>query len=465
MRSNGSFFNGSGLNGLGLLLQMAVLLFASAQVKAAGSNGGREANRELSDAVAKFLIKEGNFEAAGKHLEKHLAQDATDAKAWNTLGLVRMQQQSWREAGTDFAKAAEYTASAEERAVYLYNKADAASRAGEEEQSRRDLELAGRSAQEGLVSQQILRARNVLKAGQPLPPLRFQPEPERKNLSGSLSVKSGYDTNTVLLPDSQGGKPSPASPFVTPTAQGDFSTEIARGRFGARLVGSFTDYTLKDAKTSNSVYLSEGLEWGPRVPASQKFSFTIGNRNDITFVNTTGKMQLFGVTNTSSLNGTYRLAKNETIQLELPAAYQMYPGVPSIDVVDDRGGWLFGPSLMYRRKFGVTSVNGGALFERQQARGDNYKMNGAGLLFGVSRPLPWNFNGRLGTGVTREFYPFSRSLRQDIKYDGSLELSRPLPWTKKMTGSLVYVYGRAISTVESANYHRNNIFLQVSYAL
>ena len=426
-----------------------------------------ESNRELAYAMSGGFIARHEYGSARGFLEKHLVEDTADARAWNTLGLVLIELKIYDASETAFRKAAAL-AKGEDQAVYLYNAADAANRRKNNTavlRTLRDAQQASAAApMGGAVATHIVSIRSAIRAGEPLPELRLGKEEELgSRMSAVFSLKGGYDSNVLLLPDSSNRNPSPNSPFVAPLVQLEFSTPMGKSIFTARSFTSYTAYSAVNAKPYDNLYESAALEFAPPADAKQESRFTFGDRYDLSLLNS-NSLQIFSWTDTAYATFNYEINIESTFSAEIPVGYQKFPNIVLLTPADNRNGFLTSPNFFYRHKIGNNSLSFGVSFQKSFAVGNNYKSNAIGVQSGIARPLFWEIGARLGLGITRTFYPVSSTGRADTKYDASLRLSKVMPFQKRMSVSLEDIYGKNYSSVSSAAYHQNTAYLQVNYA-
>jgi Tfp pilus assembly protein PilF len=425
-------------------------------------------NRELSQAILAGYLKQHDYDSAESYLKQHLSEDPTDARAWNTLGLAFLEQNKYGEAHDMFRKAASF-ATGDDKAVYLYNAADAASRAGQAEKSQEALNQAQEAATPLLgIGDQIERTRNVFKAGEPLPSLSLvegsSEAQSAQRLTAWVALKSGYDSNVTLLPDEANRSPEPASALIAPTVFVEYGAPLWNGSFAARTLTTYTDYTAANASPYSNLFESVAAEWSPKTSMGGQLTTTFGDRYDFSFADTSG-FAFFSWTDTVYANAIYRIDEASSFSAELPMGYQGFPGVPLVTGSDNRDGLLLTPTVLYRRKVSDFTLSGGGTYQNVFAIGDEYKSHSYGLLAGAARALPWSINGRLGLGYLWTYYPDSIEDRRDQNLNVSLNLSRAMPFDKRITVGIDYIFIDNFSNLDTASYHQHVATLQVSYAI
>ena len=449
------------------------LAFVAAKAEEPGSAPGASlnlqgklaANRELTRALAADLLNRRDYAGAEELLTRHLAGDAEDAAAWNSLGLVRLELKKNSEAEDAFRRAGDL-AEGEDKAIYLYNAADAANRGGAIDLTRSRLESAQQAAigVAGVVGEQIARIRNVIRAGEPLPPLRLGAASDKSSgFSGSLALRAGFDSNVMLLPNDPNAGAAPRSALLGVNGLLGYQRALGSGLLTAQSTTAFTFYTSGAVRSFNNLGESLNVSWSPQAGEGRAFTANYGNRADFTFLNTDG-LKFFSWTDSLYATFSYRFAENKALVLDLPVGYQKFPGVAA-GADDERDGLLLTPSALYRWQTGVYSFSSGLTYQQVWAEGRNYRSRSGGVLGGISRPLPAEIRARLGVGFTRTSYHDSVGGRADSKFDASLSLGRAMPFDRRMNVSLDYIFGRNLSNLSSATYSQHTAFVQVNYAL
>ncbi len=433
-----------------------------------------QANRDLTYALVDGAVKIGDLDQAQRILSRQLETDSDDHVGWALQADIYLKQQNYAQAESAFRRAASSselrgpTKSNEEvRAQYLYQAANARVLEGDLVQVQQLLQEVVHAAPsiQGLGAQ-VERIKSVLKAGQPLPPLKVtdgDDADDAKKIRYLFGLRSGYDSNVLLLPDDTTGV-SPGSAFVSPSVVIDGALPISVLDIKGRSVSNFTAYTAEPSRKFNTIFQSLNAEWSPRLIRTETFSPTVGSRADLSFVNSDG-MDFFSWTGTAYLNAVYTLDEVSSVLAELPLGYQRFPGVVVLDGVDRRDGWLLSPTAVYRRRIGEWSLSGGANYQEAWTMGQNFKSRTIGTTLGASRPLLFEIMGRLGLGYNRVNYRQSLTNRRDTRVDVSMGLTRIMPFSKRMTVNLDYIYSSNDSSLTTATYKRHSVFLQATYAL
>jgi hypothetical protein len=422
-------------------------------------------NREIAKAWAEYYLENREFNKASDYLQEHLSKDPKDPDALRLLGVTYRMTGKWDKAEAALKRSAELLTGVDQGAV-LYLLADSQLHAGQVSQAQQTLndvaQIPGLSA-----SAKIASAKAV--AGMTLPPLEYDPAAAEgtsafsaRPWNMSVNVSSGYDTNVLLLPDSQTAGLNPATAMVTTGAQADYSSKIFGRDFSSNLSASYTKNFNDAAVSFDNVPVSLGLEW--TVPGAwaeaHRLSFT--QQGSATFVNTAG-MGLFSTAAGAGLKGTIWSYESHSLDLNLPVVHNWYPGVPITSSADDRTGFNIAPSLTHRHGVLGLPVYETISYTHQFASGPNYVSTAYLASAGVSIELPKQVMGNLSIAGSKTTYPENTSGRSETKLNWGLEFSRKFNGFVPLTGSLAYGMEDNSSTIETATYLKHSFILKVNY--
>jgi tetratricopeptide (TPR) repeat protein len=441
---------GAGLSFLALAL--AVVHFPVPRAHAAD-----ESNREIARAYANFHLEQKDYPSAVRVLRDHIQGDPEDHGAWNVLGLAYLLANQPKYAADSFAGAARRT-KGEQQAIYLYNHADALARAGDVAGARKSLESA---TLDDRVAPSARAAIEGLAAGQPLPPLRLGGEGAWRLLA---SVGSGYDTNVLLVSDSNLATAETTGTntgFVTPALQLQYSKPGESRDFTFAGAASFTHQLKEEARTYNGLSSSLSADWAGGDDSDHPVT-GFGDSLEVSYLNTNGFL-FYNWTNSLRWRAALRHGPAAETELELPLRYQRFLVEDGDDLADDRTGFGVRPAVTHRRYFAPGYLTAQLIFEKHLAKGTNYRANGFTL------PLSWTQRRLLGLWTVLEVeagyvrYYASANDRTDKLGRASLTFTRRL--ARRIVATLDYTFRRSISTVDSAQYGKHALGLTVYYEI
>lgn len=419
-----------------------------------------DANRELVESQFQGLLAQGEKAKAQEYLKSYLVVDSQFARGWDLLAQEYKKDQKWTEAEEAFQKAADVS-QGKERTVYLHGKADTQARTGDVESAKKSL-LSAEQSVSGALASQIVQMRNLIRAGQPLPDLDLSEREEKANaLNAFVALKAGYDTNVLLLSDDATATAASESALLNPLGRIEYALPFKGGSLSLQSLTSYTSYERVSVQNLNNLYQGLTAEWTPTLSSESDWSPVLGNRLDISLVNTSG-LSFYSGTDTVYVNATKKLSEDRSIVVELPLGYQKFDET-SVATKDERTGLLISPSLLMNQKWNDWNLNAGLAYSDVQAAGDNYKMRGYTLLAGMSRIVFWDIRGRLSLSYSDNWYWQSETDRKDKRYDVALNVSRSLPTHPNLNVSLDYILNKNESSLSTATYNRNTILMQVAY--
>src|SRR5690606_26140351 len=136
-----------------------------------------------------------------------------------------------------------------------------------------------------------------------------------------LSLKTGHNSNVLLLPDSAKSDPTPSSAFLSPTAQIGFSSKS----FSLRSFTAYTAHEASPAKPYDSIFQSVAMDWSPTAVSRSRLQMNLGNRFDLSFLNA-DSMRMFSWAGNGYAFLGFALSQESIISLDLSGGYQKFPG-------------------------------------------------------------------------------------------------------------------------------------------
>jgi len=419
----------------------------------------RETDREVTRTYSQFYINENRMADAKQELVDHLKVDPEDASAWNVLGLIFMDEKDFERAGGYFFNAAKWAQTQDDRAVYLYNYADAEVQLGDTEKAMKALRLAARSQS---VRESANDALDILSAGKPLPNLKMTP-PTRFSLN--IGLNSGYDSNVVLAADQSVATlqtSEVASVFLTPNFSLNHKTAMGHGTLESNLFSAFTWNLNSEVSSLNSLVLGLDSQWGRGPEGAPDFASAYGYSFSTSFINRDG-LDWFSWSPTLFWKGTWYHGNDDETEFNVPVRYQGYVGDDSSGPDNRRSGFGVLPQITHRFYFGIYSLSLSGLYERHFARGINFKVNRFAFPITFGFPIWSNIALSLNTGFEYLNYFESTAGRKDKLFTAGLSLSKTL-W-QDWSFSVSYSGTRNISNSADAKYWRHAGTLSIIYGV
>lgn len=422
-------------------------------------------NREVTKAWAEYYIENREFKEAIRQLKAHLATDPDDPEALRMLGVTYRMTGDWTGAEKALARAAAMV-SGLERGAALYLVADSQLHSGLVSRAKQTLaDVATIPGLRASAAEASARA----TAGMTLPPLVID-RSEAEGLAGlapkpwnlSVSLASAYDSNVLLLPDSQTAGLNPATSMITTGVSGDYSTKVRGVDLTGNLSASYSRNFNQAASSFDNIPISAGLEWvvPGKWAAAHDLAFT--QQGSATFVNTDG-MGLFSTSAGAGLKGTLFNAGGHALELSFPVTHNWYPGVPVTSPAEDRTGFAIAPSLTHRHAVFDLPFNQSVSYSHQFAKGPNYVSTVYNASAGVSFSLPSQVGANLSLAASRSGYPNNPSGRSETKWNTGLEFNRKFAAFVPLNTSLSYGMENNVSTIQDAKYLKHSATLKVTY--
>lgn len=291
---------------------------------------------------------------------------------------------------------------------------------------------------------------------------------EQSNDDGSgLRVRGtfrvGYDSNVLLLPDQSVGA-SPGSAFISPGVSVEKPFSIAGESFRARSQSSYLAHASKTVQTLNAFNQSIGAEWSPQENDFHGWALASGTRFDVSAVNSDG-LEWFNYSPSVYVNGVQKIDSTSAVVVELPVAYQRFPGVTVTSSADSRNGWTISPTALYKKQLEQFSLTGGGGYQEAFTTGSNFRSRAVNALIAATRPIGYQFTARSGASWVRTWYPKNAFGRSDRRLDLSAGVLRPLPFDERLSLSLDYQFSKNHSRLATASYDRHTVFLELAFLM
>ncbi len=458
------------LSGIFLMTSFCGGRSAYAEDPAAAAAEEVSATDEINMSILQYYIENNKINEAEAFLKGQLAQNPKLAQTWRALGLLAMQRKNYEEAKAALTKAAELSTGAQ-KGLNLYMLADVKTRAGDVEGAKKELKDAAKV--EGF-SDEIDKSVPQMKKGEALPNLDLAEIQRKKELrekearapqyfmSGSGSLKTGFDNNVLLLPD----MPTdviPASYFVSPSLSGMYFGRLWGGNLSVTSNGSASINTASAAQAFNSGALTFGGDWSTNPdPVITKSRWNVGYNVNLALTQADW-FSPFSVGNTVTPGWTYSLAGGQTFALSAPVTYTKFPGVVITSSSDDRGGPTFGGNGSFRHSVGLVSVSETVAYSYLNSIGRNFRSHSVNAGLSGVTTLPKETLSVLSLGYSYATYPNNEQGRKDKKVNASIDLTRPLSKVRPITGGLNYGVEKSFSTLAVADYIKYTFSLKVQY--
>lgn len=386
------------------------------------------ANREWLKVAVQDRLNQGDLQGAAEVLKEHLKVDQADAAAWAQLALVQTRTSQCDQAQSSLLRAAQ-VAVASAQSVYL--------------QGAEQLKMRGC----GAVAIDI-ETSSVVK---------------NHDFSGSVSLRSGYDSNVMLLADAAPSLKDSPSAFVNPTVQLNYARAYDKGILNATSVSALTSYFDKSVRSFDNIFQSIGLEWRPQASTTSVWSWSAGTRYDLSLVRSSG-FKFFSGTNTLFGSFSKSTSAESLMGFDANVGYQNFSDGSALTAADKRDGVTVAPSAWYSKRYRKILWTAALTLSKVMAEGDNYKSFGATAMGGASGDLYSSVRYRASLSYGFSDYTQHASDRNDRRLDAMLNLSYTLASRSAWSFATEYTFSRNQSTVSSYSYNRSTILGQVIYA-
>jgi tetratricopeptide (TPR) repeat protein len=437
---------------------LTLLSPAAARAAPAADADGRTTNRELVQTQVEHSFLSTDYLTATQLLTEHLVDDPTDSNAWNLLGLSAAAQGSHQEAVRAFESAI-LNGAGESRAIYLYNLAEALTKAGDLKRARAALDRL--SSFQPRARPLIAEARVAIEKKAPFPAFRLEDAPTYRLIG---SIVSGYDTNVLLLSDAGVASltsTGAASFNVTPTLSFTRVGQAFGKPFSLTAGGTSTIQLATEARAFTSVTGLTSAAWGT-LPGNDRFRWGWLTDFDFTLLNTAG-LQFFNWNASTRAALVFGIGQTSQLEIETPVRYQKF--AETSDPANDRSGIGLRPRMTFRTSLGRSHRIGiGGRMDLVLAKGNNFDSTTiTPLLQWTWVDLPLQLSSNLNVEASLVDYANASQLREDKNLAADWSLGRP--FGKGFFVSIDYGFRRNVSTLSTAQYTKHSVGLGVSYAL
>lgn len=421
--------------------------------------------REVAHAWAKHYLETQKLETASTHLRGHLKQDPEDAEGHYLLGITHRLMSNWQKAEDALGSAARLQTGVD-RGATLYLLADTQIRSGNVSKAILTLEEVAKVP--GLRNS-AKKAAQGAEVGEPLPPLDL----DRSEASGSeyrspwrssLSVATGYDSNVLLLPDSQTAGLNPSTTMVTTGLQVGYSDKLFDQDFGLDLSASYSRNLTEAAVTFDNIPVNLGAEW--RLPGkwNRKREAVLMPSVSTTFVNTAG-MTLFSTSAGMGYKFNVLNSGGHLVDFALPLTHNWYPGVVVTSTADDRTGFSVAPGLSHQHGLLGFTATQALSYTHQFAKGQNFVSSNFNAQATLAREIGMDVAATLSASASKTSYPQNTTGRSETRYNLGVDFARSFKAFVPLRGSLSYGMENNSSTIEAASYFKHSAILKVNYEI
>jgi hypothetical protein len=381
------------------------------------------------------------------------------------LGIAYRLKGDWKNAGAALVQAGVYSAGLE-RGSALYLAADSQVHAGNMERAQKTLNAVAQIPGLGTSAR---AAAAQAKPGMTLPPLVFDPD-EAKALTTppvrpwnlNLNAALGYDSNVLLLPDSETAGQNPSTVMAIVGAQGDYSSKLlgwdVKGLYSASYNKNFNSL----ATTFDNIPLMMGLEWNVPGRWAEEHDLVFSQQVTASFVNTAG-MGLFSNAVGIGVRAMLFQRDDHVIDANVPLTYNMYPGVTVASATDDRTGVATSPTVSHRHVVMGHAVSETIGYSQQFASGQNFQSTAISAAMTVGVDLPMQIVGNLAASASKTSYPRHTTGRSETKWNLGFELTRKVQIVVPLNANFAYGVENNSSTISSASYFKHSVLLKVGY--
>lgn len=273
-----------------------------------------------------------------------------------------------------------------------------------------------------------------------------------RSLSLTGMLTTGVDSNVFLLPDTVYGAFA-ASPFISPSAQLDVSSEWFHSPIFAHLSAGYSSNLNSIARPYNNLPLGVSFEWQLPGAAGDEEHVSIQEEAGIVWLNPSD-LVLFSVNQKLSIKKIFPTGSGDQMTVSVYSGYQSFPGV-TVTPVNVRDGFNFGASLINQHTSNFVVFSESLTYTHQFAQGDNYKSDLVSLFGSAGIDLGDQVFSNLFSGVTYVNFPYSQYGRADTRFSVGAQISRPIEGWGSTWATLGLSHEDSISTQSAAQYQKN----------
>ncbi|MEY4066021.1 MAG: hypothetical protein RIR26_2229 [Pseudomonadota bacterium] len=286
-------------------------------------------------------------------------------------------------------------------------------------------------------------------------------------VSGSASINLGstYDSNILQIPDKLAPLVSDKSGVVNSgSLQAAASSPFGPGLLSGSAAVSSSLNANQDASNLNSFNASNTLQWSTDESA-EGYSWGVTNALNGSFMNIQG-YKLYNWANSTSLLLAKRFNSVLSGDVSVNGGLQKFPGVAVNSVNDDRNGPTAGAGVNLSAALPDVTLGGGVSWSQQNAKGKNFKTNGATASLSASRPLQLlKSQIALSSTATRSAFPKAEQKRSDVLLNTSLNWGFAVtPISEKTKLSFTGAYQSSSSSLPDAAFKKYTLSAAVDHA-
>lgn len=422
-----------------------------------------DTNREVVRTYSKVFNEANKFDQTDVLLTDYLNSEGGDMGLWLMLGQTQIKEKKFSQACYAFQKAATLSKTEQDHVFAEYSLADCMNEGGRPQDAKILLrkivteEIAFSDSAE--VSLTLLNNGTIL-SGLPLPVYQTR---TRGRFKISAAITSGFDTNVLLLEEDVANGVAigdRGSFFISPGAQLSYSGKAWGNAYETRYIAAFTDYTNQAAKSFNSFYQRADL-------VLPKGKNRYGLFVDTYFLNKS-TFSIYDWESGLSYGTSLISASEYSLTLDVPVQYQKYATDSSSLPENDRTGadvkvratsrWAKGDAELISVQLGL---------DGQATKGSNYNQIGFDAPIQWVKPLPyiknWGITNTFSAEAVGSDYYSSATKRRDVLFRVGAGAIKT--FAKSWNTSLDYNYQKNTSNVQSAQYIKGVISLQISHEL
>lgn len=420
-------------------------------------------SREIVKAWAEHYIENRNLKEAIHYLNGHLTRDPQDAEALRLLGIAHRLNASWSDAEKALRRSAELLTGVERGAV-LYLVADSQVQSGLISEAKFTLNEVSKIS--GL-SNSAKAAFVQAEAGMTLPPLDLETivadgQASARSWNLGVSISTAYDTNVLLLPDSQTAGLNPATALMTTGVQAGYSANIFNLDMTSNFSASYSRNFNLAAASFDNIPLSLGLNWALPWSWALSHDLSVTQQANATYVNTNG-MGLFSSAAGGGFKGTLFRDGEHSVELTFPFLYNWYPGVVLVSDSDDRSGFSISPALSHRQSLLGLPFSQSFSYSHQFAHGVNFISTAYLLSASLGLDLPRQLQGNFSISISKTTYPQNITGRSDTRFSSGLDIARKFDSWIPLNTVISYCLENNSSTIQTASYLKHSMILKVAY--